>query len=144
MARIKSISFSSVGHKQGCSCDRCGQYIQNIYTVIFSDDVVMHYGIDCFEKLCKTGKLSEYGRKTLKKAVKDMKIWQGHLEQYLTRTKETDVGYWNQQHEGSDSRWKDAPWVEYRDSMIKSMHYEIRQCENEIEKIAKGEFVRDC
>ena len=143
MARIKSISFLSVGHKQGCSCDRCGQYIQNIYTVIFSDDVVMHYGIDCFEKLCKTGKLSEYGRKTLKNAIKDLKIWQGHLEHYLTLTKETDQGYWNKQYEGSDDPWKDKPWEEYREHMIKSLHHWIRQCEDEIEKLAKGEFVRD-
>ena len=142
MARIQKIDFSSVGKMEGCTCDRCGQYIQNIYTVVFSDDVVMHYGIDCFEKLCKTGKLSEYGRKILKSAIKSLKIWQGHLETYLTRTKETDVGYWNQQYEGSTSRWKDAPWEEYRESTIKSMEYQIRQYEDEIEKLVKGEFVR--
>lgn len=143
MAKIRSISFASVGNKQGCSCDRCGQYIQNIYTVIFTDDVVMHYGIDCFEKLCKTGKLSEYGRKTLKAAIKDLKIWQGHLERRLTLTKETDVGYWNQQYEGSDSRWKDAPWEEYHADRIKGYQYMIRQCEDQIEALAKGEFVRE-
>lgn len=143
MAQIKSINFSSVSPKQGCSCDRCGQYIRNIYSVLFTDGVTMNYGLDCFEKLCKTGKLSEYGRKTLKKAIKDLKIWQGHLEKRLTLTKETDIGYWNQQYEGSTSKWKDAPWEAFQEDMIRGLHYQIRQCEEEIEAIAKGDFVRE-
>jgi hypothetical protein len=145
MARIRSINFSSVGHKQGCSCDRCGQYIQNIYTVLFTDGVSMHYGIDCFEKLCKTGKLSEYGRKTLKQAVKSLKTWHEHFENALALTEETDIGYQNRQSEVfKDDPFHGKPWEEWHSYRINEFFpKKIRECEAEIEKLANGEFVRE-
>ena len=72
MAHIKKISFSSVNVREGCTCDRCGQWIKNIWTVDFLEGFSMNYGIDCFEKLCKSGRLSDYGMKLMKKALKSI------------------------------------------------------------------------
>ena len=68
MAQIKKIQFYHTGKEDGCICDRCGQYIQNVWTVTYSDGVVARFGIDCFEILCKESKLTSFGQKELKKA----------------------------------------------------------------------------
>ncbi len=81
MAYIKDIRFDSVGKKEGLVCDRCGTYIRNIYTVTYSDGFVARYGIECFKKLFDAGKLTDFGRKLMMKALKRLK------EAYETREK---------------------------------------------------------
>lgn len=121
MARIKEINFSSVGRMMGCTCDKCGQYIQNIWTVTFTDGVRMNYGIDCFRKLCATGNLSDYGKKLMNKALKSLKHWQEKLEAEKLLTEETDVGYQRTQEHvdwKSDDYWCGKPWAEYHEWML--------------------------
>ena len=121
MAKIKEINFSSVGRMMGCTCDKCGQYIQNIWTVTFTDGVRMNYGIDCFRKLCATGNLSDYGKKLMNKALKSLKHWQEKLEAEKLLTEETDVGYQRTQEHvdwKSDDYWYGKPWAEYHEWML--------------------------
>lgn len=70
MAYIKDIRFDSVDRKDGLVCDRCGAYIRNIYTVTYSDGLVAQYGMECFKKLFDAGKLTDFGRKLMMKALK--------------------------------------------------------------------------
>ena len=81
MAYIKDIRFDFVDRKDGLVCDRCGAYIRNIYTVTYSDGLVARYGIECFKKLFDAGKLTDFGRKLMMKALKRLK------EAYETREK---------------------------------------------------------
>ena len=73
MAHLRSVNFARVGRNEGCTCDRCGQYIQNIWTVYFDGEEPIHFGIDCFEKLNR-GALNDYGMKLMRKVLQ-------HLEQ---------------------------------------------------------------
>ena len=82
MAHIKEIRFAHVGRNEGCLCDRCGQYIQNIVTVHWTDDIVVNYGTECFSKLCKTGRLTAHGLKLMHKALKSIERHTEELEKY--------------------------------------------------------------
>lgn len=73
MAYIKDIRFDSVGKKGGLICDCCGAYIRNIYTVTYSDGLVARYGTECFKKLFEAGKLTDFGKKLMMKALKRLK-----------------------------------------------------------------------
>lgn len=66
MAHIKEIRFTHVGRNEGCLCDKCGQYIQNIVTVEFTDGITFDYGQDCFKKLYDNSKLTEFGKKLMR------------------------------------------------------------------------------
>ena len=79
MAYIKSVRFNRVGRNEGCTCDKCGQYIRNIWTVTYQDGVIMNFGIDCFEKLNK-GNLNAYGQKLMKDALKWIEKHQQNFE----------------------------------------------------------------
>ena len=72
MAHIKHINFAHVGRNEGCLCDKCGQYIQNIVYVDYDDGI--------FAKLYNGGKLSTYGVKLMKKALKAI---EAHSKQLL-------------------------------------------------------------
>ena len=48
MAKIEKIYFQRVGKNEGCSCDKCGQYITNIWTVRYKGSADIHFGMDCF------------------------------------------------------------------------------------------------
>jgi len=147
MARIKSINFYSVGRMEGCTCDRCGQYIQNIYTVTFTDEVRMNFGIDCFRKLLLTGNLSDYGMKLMKKELKSLKRWQELFEEEKQKTEETDIAYQNLQEHVDwkpDSAWYGRPWEEYHEWMIKEWFpYRFEECQKAIEKFSKVNFNRE-
>ena len=81
MARIKSINFSHTDRIHGCMCDRCGQWLQNIWTVEFSSGDTINFGIDCFNKMTQ-GKLTDYGKKLLKKSLDRLKKWQTELKKW--------------------------------------------------------------
>lgn len=121
MARISRIRFDSVGRMQGCTCEKCGQYIQNIYTVDFNDGLRMHFGIDCFSKLYHSGKLSEQGKKLMRKTLKDIVWAEEGLAKEKQLTAETDEGYKRTQEKHdweSPSYWYGKPWEEYHNWMI--------------------------
>ena len=113
MSKIRKISFSSVDKNQGCLCDRCGQYIKNRWTVKFDDGLTMNYGIDCFEKLKNTAKLSSYGNKIFKNAMKRLKDIEQLTEIIKNKKEEDDYGF--QEHKKDKlSPWYQADYEEYR------------------------------
>ena len=147
MARIKKINFSAVGRMEGCTCDRCGQYIQNIYSVHFVDGIQMNYGIDCFRKLLLTGNLSDYGMKLMKKELKRLKHYQEMYEAEKLLTAETDEGYQRTQEKHdweSPSYWYGLPWEEYHAWMLNSWYPKrFEESQKIIEKFSKVNFDRD-
>lgn len=88
MNTIKKISFESVPKTAGCCCDKCGQYLQNIYTVTYSNDISYHFGIDCFNKLLKSSSLNSFGMKEFKKLLKRIQHWQERCEYWTKITEE--------------------------------------------------------
>lgn len=118
MAYIKRIGFAHVGRNEGCLCDKCGQYIQNIVTVDYSDGLRVNYGQDCFDKLYKSGKLNAQGVKLMKKALQSIEKHSKQLEEYKSGkiTAENDKAY--QFDQVYDGYWKGKPFEEYREWMI--------------------------
>lgn len=138
MAHIKSVRFSNVGKKEGCTCDRCGQYITNIWTVTFTEGMILNYGIDCFEKIQKTG-LSDTARKNIKKALKSIQAYEEGLAEFTSgkRNEENDIAYKNAQEDKQNAFYGESYEV-WRDWWVnKFFPYRI-SLENEIiEKYSK-------
>ena len=144
MAHIKSIRFDSVGIKEGCVCDRCGQYIQNVWTVEFQEGITMHYGIDCWQKVKKSGNLNDYGKKMLNKIMKSIQNYYERLAKYTSgeMTEETDESYKTQQMECfSNNYWHGRPYSEYKQWMVEEFFpYRIGEEQKELEKFKKINF----
>ena len=141
MAHIKRISFNSVGQLEGCQCDRCGQYIKNIWTVEYQEGLTLHYGIDCFEKVKKSG-LNDYGRKQMNKILKSIQIYTERLEKYTNgeMTAETDDGYKTSQQD-KYSYWYGRPYEEYNAYMINEFFpYRLSREQDELKRFAKVNF----
>lgn len=149
MAHIKKISFETVGNNQGCTCDRCGQYIKNIYTVEFTEGMKMNYGIDCFEKLYKTGNLTKEATKILKKTIKSIANYEARLEQYQNNEikPEEDGGWYYQQPQAGwyeEGYWTGKPYEEYRQWVINELiPSRIADKQKELAKFAKIDFKVD-
>lgn len=141
MAHLKKIQFERVGRNEGCTCDRCGQYIQNIWTVTFDTDEVIRFGIDCFNKL--NGKaLSDYGQKLMSKALKHLEKTQERFEKEAAKTEETDIAW--QQLQGDDAKqmyWHGRPWKEYHEWMLTEWYGErFKECQKEIDRFGKVNY----
>lgn len=147
MAHIKSIRFNSVSRQEGCTCDRCGQYLQNIWTVEFEEGLTMHYGIDCFSKIKKQSNLSDYGKKTLNKIMKSIQGYEEMLAKYNNGefTEENDQCWINEKAswerpDGRNSYWKDCDYKEFRQDRIEFFEYRISAEQKELEKFKKVNF----
>ena len=143
MAYIKRINFAHVGRKEGCLCDKCGQYIQNIVTVDYTDGIRVNYGQDCFANLYNSGKLNAYGVKLMKKALKSIEKHSKQLEDYKSgkMTAENDVAYQYDQTYGG--YWKGKPFEEYRKWMIDEWFpARFAEDQKEIDRFAKVNFER--
>ena len=145
MSHIKKIRFQSVGKNEGCCCDRCGQYIRNIWTVEYTEGFKVNYGIDCWEKVYKAGKLNQYGEKQMRKIMKNIKSYEEELAKYISgeMNAETDIGWQNQQDENeyTKSFWFRKPYEEYRDWMINEFFpYRISLEQEELKKFSKIDF----
>ena len=143
MAYIKRINFAHVGRKEGCLCDKCGQYIQNIVTVDQTDRMRVNYGQDCFANLYNSGKLNAYGVKLMKKALKSIEKHSKQLEDYKSgkMTAENDVAYQYDQTYGG--YWKGKPFEEYRKWMIDEWFpARFAEDQKEIDRFAKVNFER--
>lgn len=130
MAYIKEIRFAHVGRKEGCLCDRCGQYIQNIVTVEYTDGITTNIGQDCFKNLYDNSKLTDFGKKLLRKALKSIETHSRELAEYTSgkMTAETDKSwqsyenpwnkdcYWAVHHEDYEAyrRWMIEEWFPER------------------------------
>ena len=120
MAYIKDIRFDSVSKKEGLICDRCGAYIRNIYTGTYSDGLVARYGIECFKKLFDAGKITDFGRKLMMKALKRLK------EAYETREKWLSVNTLEEAEKKNldvypfknYDAWKGCTFEEYKDFWV--------------------------
>ena len=142
MARIKSMSFSSVGRDEGCTCDKCGQYIRNIWTVKFDDDLSLNYGIDCFAKLRGTGKLSTYGKKLLKDSMKRLENISELTEIIKNRKPEDDYSYQQAQND-KISPWYQVDYEEYRNWWLTEVIPErIADVQKDIDKFKNVNFTR--
>lgn len=141
MAHIKRISFESVGKAEGCTCDRCGQYIRNIWTVEYKEGLTMHYGLDCWQKVCRQG-LNQHGMKLMKKAMKAIQNYEERLAKYTSgeMTVETDQG-WLADQEDKMSAWYGHTFEEYRAWMINEFFpYRIAEAQKELAKFGKINF----
>lgn len=143
MAHIKRIQFSEVPTKLGCTCDRCGQWIKNIWTVEYAEGFSIHYGLDCFEKVYKGGVLSQYGEKLMKKHLKAIKGYYKMLDDYKNGklTAENDSGYGFCQTCDGGHYWKGRPFEEYRDWMVNDcIPAWIERKEEELERFKNINF----
>lgn len=121
MSHIARIRFSSVDTQQGCSCDRCGQWIKNIWSVDYAEGFTVNYGIDCWEKVYKAGKLSSYGEKELRKIMKRIKGYEEMLAKFISGelNAENEDGYKTDQMDCfKDHYWHGRPFDEYKEWMI--------------------------
>ena len=140
MAHIKRIYFNTVQVQEGCTCDRCGQWIKNVWTVEFVEDLTMHYGIDCFEKLLKSGNLTDYGKKLMKKALKGMKRTYAAMEKAADLKEEDDI-WWQAQQRDKLSAWNGESYESYKQWLLSSFYpYHIERYQKEIEKLKKADF----
>lgn len=147
MAQIKSVQFDKTGRNSGCVCDRCGQYITNVWTVQYSDGVSLHYGIDCFEKLYKSGKLTRYGEKLMRDTLKSIASYSEKLKMWENMTEEEaeekglladlKVTTWD------SSYWAGRTFEEYKDWMIHEFFpTRLAHCQKDIDRFAKVNFTR--
>lgn len=139
---IKSVKFNSVVANEGCTCDRCGQYIKNIWTVEYTEGARFNYGIDCFEKVQKSG-LNATGIKAMKKILKSIEGYYTALEEFKTRTEGTDESWKTEQADWNrDSYWHGREYSEYKDWMINEFFpNRIASKEKELERFKKVNFV---
>lgn len=146
MARIRKINFSRVGEQEGCTCDRCGQYIKNIWTVNYDDGITARFGIDCFEILTKESKLTSFGMKEWKKALKKIQEHQEWYEAEKAKTEETDIAWQNIQNpmEWEDKDyWYGRPYEEYHEWMLNEF-FKVRfeEDQKQIDRFSKVNFAR--
>ena len=143
MSHIKKISFTSVGKQEGCTCDRCGQYIRNIWTVEYKEGLKMNYGIDCWEKVYKEG-LNKQGAKLLKNVMKSIQFYEESLAQYVSGelTEDNDESYkatqadWNK-----DNCWYGKSFEEYKEWLVNDFFpYRIGRKQEELSKFSKVNF----
>lgn len=147
MAQIKSIRFDRSGRNDGCTCDKCGQYIMNIWTVQYTDGVTLHYGIDCFEKICKSGKLTRYGEKLMRNTLKQIAFYSERLEMWKALTEQEaeekgllvnlKVADWN------TSYWAGKTFEEYKNWMVNEFFpFRLEECQKDIDRFSKVKFTR--
>ena len=146
MARIKKINFYRVGDQEGCLCDRCGQYIKNIWSVQYADGVNAKFGIDCFEILNKESNLTTFGQRELKKALKKIQEHREWYEKEKSMTEETDIRWQNIQNpmEWEDKDyWYGRPWKEYHEWMLNEFfNMRFEEDQKQIDRFAKVNFAR--
>jgi hypothetical protein len=146
MAKIRRIDFYRTGKQDGCLCDRCGQYIQNIWKVEYADGITARFGIDCFEILNKESGLTTFGMKELNKALKRIRKHRELYEAELLKTEETDDGYREEQelYDWKDKGyWYGKPWEEYHEWRINEFFkFRFEEDQKEIERFSKVNFAR--
>ena len=144
MAHIKAIAFNRVGKNEGCTCDRCGQYIRNIATVSFTDGIVMNYGMDCFSKLEKSARLTVQSKKLLNKAIQNIDYWTMELEKWTNGeyTEDNRLDWQNEQTDKS-SAWYGETFESYKAWMIeKFIPTRFEEAQKTVNRFAKVNFER--
>lgn len=143
MAHIKSIHFDRVGKAEGCTCDRCGQYIQNIWTVEYHEGLLMHYGLDCWQKVQSKG-LNKTGKTLMNKIMKSIQFYTEWLAKYKSGelNEENDESYKTSQADwNKNDYWHGRPFSEYKAWMIEEFFpYRIACEQKELAKFSKVNF----
>ena len=145
MAKITGIHFDRATRETGCTCDKCGQWIQNIWTVSFDDNTKFHYGIDCFEKMTQSGKLTKVGENLLKKTMKSIAHYEEQLALWSTITEaeaEEKGLLTNLRNESwNTSYWAGRSFQEYRDWQVNEFFpYRIAEEQKVLKKFEKVNF----
>ena len=143
MAYIKDITFWHYGKNEGLLCDRCGAYITNVYTVTYSDGLIARYGMECFNKLRNSGKLSEFGVKLLMKTLKYIKQWNEELRKWegVETAEQAEANGINLYAFYNYENWKDRTLAEYKDFEInKVIPNRLDGCKKELERFKKINF----
>lgn len=142
MAHVKRIGFAQVGEKQGCTCDRCGQYIRNIWSVQYAEGFTVHYGIDCFEKVYKSGRLSQYGQKEMRRIMKSIEGYEKRIAEWESGEVTPETNYsWQEAQKDKLNPWYGATWEAYKDWMINEFFkYHLEEAQKELEKFRNIDF----
>ena len=121
MARIIDVSYTHTGKYDGCTCDRCGLWITNIFTVKFDDGLSFNFGMDCIEKIMKDNRVNEYGVKVMNKLLRDVKKAESELADYKS-------GKINEENDKTFEAakyyceyWRERTFEEYRAWMIETI-----------------------
>lgn len=148
MAHIKKISFSA-SDSIGCTCDRCGQHIKNIWTVEFTDAPTTNFGIDCYEKLYKGGKLNKFGVTLMNRTLKSIKLYTEKLEMWKNITEEEadrqgfleDLKPESVTNRYCKSYWCCKTFEEFRDWVVNEFYScRLEEAQKEVDKFAKVNF----
>lgn len=143
MAHIVSINFAHTSKNQGCTCDRCGQWITNIWSVKWDDGLVINFGMDCFDKLLKNNKLSAYGMKLMHKALKSLERHQRELDAYVSGKMNADNDNQYKYDQEYGGYWQGRPYEEFRDWMINEWFPQrFKEDQKEIDRFSKINFKR--
>ena len=142
MAKLKKITFHTAPVKDGCTCNRCGQYIRNIWTVEFEEGIIMTYGIDCFEKILKTGNLTDYGRKLMKQTMKSIEAHYQAINRQAELTEETDEGWKYLQADWNKCNgWYGEKYSDYKAWMLgEFIPTQIARDQETLNKFRKADF----
>ena len=142
MSHIKAIRFNSVGRNEGCTCDRCGQYIRNIWSVEYKEGFTINYGLDCWEKVYKAGKLNQYGEKEIRKIMKSIKTYEENLAKFVNgEMNEENCSGFKYDQQNKNSAWYGESFEKYRDWMINEFFpYRIGEEQKRLAKFSKIDF----
>ena len=148
MARvgIKKIQFEALGESSNFCCDRCGQNIQNVWTIEFEGGLVQHMGCDCFEKIWKGKGLSDFGKKQFKKLLKHVQMHQEGCEKWKNRTEEDYLALRAEsglvpEYQNSESAFYGWTFEEYKNWMLTEWYGQrFKEDEMELAKFSKVKF----
>lgn len=141
MSHIKAIRFNSVGRNEGCTCDRCGQYIRNIWSVEYKEGFTVNYGLDCWEKVYKAGKLNQYGEKEIRKIMKSIKAYEENLAKFVNGEMTEENSGWKYDQQDENSAWYGEPFEKYKEWMINEFFpYRIGEEQKRLAKFSKIDF----
>lgn len=139
MSHVLRIHFASVSQKEGCTCDRCGQGIRNIWTVDYAEGFSVHYGIDCWEKVYKSSNLSQYGEQQIKKIMKSIKSSEEMLAKWVNGSMDEDAKH--NFNPSENDAWYGHTFEEYKEWMINEfIPYQIECKQKELKKFSKVNF----
>lgn len=136
MAKIMDINFEHTGKNEGCLCSRCGQYITNIWRVKFSSGEEFKFGIDCYEKLMRTGKLTTFGMKTMKSVMKSIKNSQESLEKWIDM-KEDECDAWKYEKMTAN---RYSSFEEFKAEYIIFLNNQLQRHKEELKKFRNADF----
>ena len=109
----------------------------------FSNGQQIAFGIDCFEKVYKSG-LSAYGQKEFRKLLKFIKIEEERIAYWKTVTEEKARSdgklAWTFDSTESDSYWHGRSFEEYRQYEIECYSNALAGSQKELERYRKCGF----